>query len=111
MNFIEELKKKAKQQKKRIVLPESMEERTLRAADLILEEGFADIILLGDSDKIKTEADHLQLKNIHKAEVVDPSDHPNKEKYRDLLYDLRKSKGLTIEDADKLVEDPLIYLC
>ena len=107
MNFIEELKEKARQQKKRIVLPESMEERTLRAADTILEEGFEEIILLGDNDKIKAEADHLKLKNIHKASIINPSNHPNKEKYRDLLYDLRKSKGLTLEDADKLVLDPL----
>lgn len=107
MNFIEELKEKARQQKKRIVLPESMEERTLRAADIILEEGFAEIILLGDNDKIKAEADHLKLKNIHKASIINPSSHPNKEKYRDLLFDLRKSKGLTLEDADKLVLDPL----
>ncbi|HLW07559.1 MAG TPA: phosphate acetyltransferase [Marinilabiliaceae bacterium] len=107
MNFIDELKEKAKQQKKRIVLPESMEERTLRAADVILEEGFAEIVLLGDSDKIKAEANHLQLKNIHKAQIIDPSNHPNKAKYRDLLYDLRKEKGLTIEQADQLVMDPL----
>ncbi|HKL71495.1 MAG TPA: phosphate acetyltransferase [Marinilabiliaceae bacterium] len=107
MNFIEELKEKARQQKKKIVLPESMEERTLRAADVILEEDFAEIILLGDIDKIKAEAAHLKLKNIYKARIINPSNHPNKEKYRDLLYDLRKSKGLTLEDADKLVLDPL----
>lgn len=107
MNFIEVLKKKAKQEKKRIVLPESMEERTLKAAEIILEEDFAEIVLLGEADKIIAEANRLQLSNISKAQIIDPNNHPNKDKYRDLLFELRKSKGLTLEQANELVVNPL----
>jgi phosphate acetyltransferase len=107
MDFLEELKKKAKLSKKRIVLPEGLEERTLKAADIVLEEGFADIVLIGGADAIKKKVEHLQLKNIHKALIVDPEKHPKKEQYRNLLFSLRKSKGLTMEQADELVMNPL----
>ena len=107
MNFLEQLKEKAKLSKQRIVLSEGLEERTLKAADIVLEEGFADIVLIGNADAVKKEAEHLQLKNIHKAMIVDPENHPKKEQYRDLLFSLRKNKGLTLEQADELVKNPL----
>ncbi|MGQ1946555.1 phosphate acetyltransferase [Geofilum sp. OHC36d9] len=107
MNFLEQLKEKVKLSKQRIVLSEGLEERTLKAADIVLEEGFADIVLIGNADAIKKEAAHLQLKNIHKAMIVDPENHPKKEQYRDLLFSLRKNKGLTLEQADELVKNPL----
>ena len=84
-----------------------MDERTLKATEIILEEGFAEIILIGDSDEIKSKASDLNLKNIEKATIINPLSHPKKEEYTNLLYELRKSKGMTIEDASKLVENPL----
>jgi phosphate acetyltransferase len=107
MNFLEKLKEKAKLSKKRIVLSEGLEERTLKAADIVLEGGFADIVLIGGADAIKKKAEALQLKNIHKALIVDPENHPKKEEYRNLLFSLRKSKGLTMEQAEELVKNPL----
>ncbi len=107
MNFTDKLKSRAKEELKRIVLPEGLDERTLRATEIILEEGFAKIILIGDEEKIKAKATELNLKNLDKAHIVNPLSHPNKEKYTNLLFDLRKSKGLTIEAASKLVENPL----
>ena len=107
MDFIIQLKERAKINRQRIVLPEGTEERTISAADIILGEGFADIILIGNSDKIKAEVNRLNLKNIDKATVIDPENHPKFDEYVNLLVEIRKSKGLTVEEARKLVKDPL----
>lgn len=107
MEFIKKLKEKAGQSKQRIVLPEGQEERTLQAADLILEEGFADIILIGNPAAIHEDAVRLKLRHIDKATIVDPFNHDKLEVYTNLLLDLRKSKGLTKDEASKLVRDPL----
>lgn len=107
MDFIEGLKAKAREGKARIVLPEGLEERTLKAADVILAEGFAEIILIGNPDEIKKSATAFTLKNIDKAKIVDPDNHEKLEAYTQFLYELRKSKGLTMEQAAKLVRDPL----
>ena len=90
-----------------IVLPEGTEERTLKAADAVLAEGIARITLLGNPAEIKSMADSFGLKNIGKAQIVDPRDHPGKKHYIDTMVELRKSKGLTVEEASKLIEDPL----
>jgi phosphate acetyltransferase len=107
MEFIEKLKERASQNKKRIVLPEGYEERTLKAADTIIGEGFAEIILIGNPDSIAQEAARFGLKNIGKAKIVNPVAHTKKNEYKDLLLSIRKSKGMTEEQASKLVEDPL----
>ncbi len=107
MEFINNLKEKARINKQRIVLPEGYEERTLRAVSIALEEDFADILLIGNPEKIHSEGVRLGLKNLNKATIIDPLDHPKKENYIKLLMDLRKSKGLTEEEAGKLVTNPL----
>ncbi|WP_066631983.1 phosphate acetyltransferase [Labilibacter marinus] len=107
MEFINKLKAKAQQDIKRIVLPEGLEERTLKAADTIISEGFAEIILIGNPEVIKEKALQFNLGNIDKATLVDPENHDKKEEYINLLVELRKSKGLTREQAEKLVVQPL----
>jgi phosphate acetyltransferase len=107
MNLLDNIKKSAQKHNKRIVLPESLEERTLKAADIILHEKIAQVILTGNPDEIKAEAAKHQLKNLDKAIIVDPKDHEKKDQYIDLLVELRKKKGLTRDEAAKLVEDPL----
>ncbi len=107
MEFINKLKAKARVNIKRIVLPEGMEERTLKAADTIIAEEFAKIILIGDPKAIVAEANRLGLSNINKATVVDPANHDKKETYINLLLELRKSKGLTRMQAEELVLNPL----
>jgi len=107
MEFIKNLKEKAASMQRRIVLPEGLEERTLRAADTVLQEGFAKIILIGNPDEVKAKAADLGLKNIDKATIVDPLDHDKIEEYTDMLVEIRKSKGLTREEASKLVRNPL----
>lgn len=107
MNLLEQIKENAKKNNKRIVLPEGTEERTLKAADILLNEGLAQIILIGNPAEIKSLADKFELKHISKATIVDPENHAKKEAYADLLVELRKSKGMTKEQALKLVVDPL----
>lgn len=91
----------------RIVLPEGTEERTLRAADRLIADKVADIILIGNPSDINSIAGRLGLENISGATILDPLNNPRKEKYADLLYRLRKAKGMTKSQALKLVEDPL----
>ncbi len=107
MELLEQIKTNARRHDKMIVLPEGTEERTLKAADAVLEEGIARITLLGNPAEIKAMADSFGLKNIGKAQIVDPRDHPAKKHYIDTMVELRKSKGLTVDEASKLIEDPL----
>lgn len=107
MGILEEIRSKAKQNLQRIVLPESTEERTLQAADQLLSEGLAKIILTGYPEVIKGKAKDLNLDHIDKAQIVNLGQHEKKEEYADLLVELRKHKGMTKEKALELVEDPL----
>ncbi len=107
MSLLDSIKKKAIAQDKTIVLPEALEERTLKAADIILKEGIARIVLLGSKAAVKDLAGKHGLEHIDKARIIDPVDFEEKDAYADMLYGLRKHKGLTKDDARKLVEDPL----
>lgn len=107
MTLIDKIHEMARQAGKTIVLPEGTEERNLRAADIILEKGLASIILLGNLNIIKENSQKWGLQHIEKATLIDPVDHPEKEYYANLLVDIRKSKGMTYEQAIKIVEDPL----
>ena len=111
MSLIDEIVARAKANKQRIVLPEGTEERTLKAADKIIADEVANIILLGNPTEIKTLAEKNGLKNIDKATIIDPTDHPKKEAYANLLFELRKKKGMTEEQAAGLVENPLYLAC
>jgi phosphate acetyltransferase len=107
MDLLASIKNNAKIHCKRIVLPEGTEERTIKAADEVLGEKIAKIILLGNPDKINELAKKHNLKNIGTATIVDPLNHAKKNEYVDLMVELRKAKGLTHSNAMKQVEDPL----
>jgi phosphate acetyltransferase len=107
MELLDRIKLNAKKHNKRIVLPEGYEERTIQAADIAIKDGLAQIILIGDPDEIKSHAAKLGLSNIGKATIINPKSHAKKAHYIDLMVELRKSKGMTIEEASKLIEDPL----
>ena len=107
MELLDTIKQNAKKYNKRIVLPEGYEERNVRAADIAIAEGLAQIILLGDPAEIKAHAAKMGLKNIEKATLVDPKSHARKQYYIDTMVELRKSKGMTVEEASRLIEDPL----
>ena len=111
MKLIEDIIARAKVNKQRIVLPESTEERTLKAADLLIKDGVADIILIGDESEIKEKAKSLNLLHIENAIFIDPDNNDKKDEYINLLIELRKHKGMTPEKADQLVKDPLFLAC
>lgn len=102
---------RAKEDKQRIVLPEGTEPRTLTAADKLIKDGVACPILLGDKTEILSLAKELGLANIEKAEIINPAESDKRASYVDLLVELRKSKGLTREEAEELVNNPLYYGC
>ena len=107
MILLDKIKENARKKLQRIVLPESFEERTLRAADQIIEEGLAKIILIGNPEKLVKQGNNYGLNNISKAQIVDPDNNPKTEEYANLMVELRKSKGLTKEQALSLLKNPL----
>ena len=111
MDLIQILITRAKANRQRIVLPEGNEERTIIAADRILADGVADIILIGNQQEINDLAKQHQLNNIERATIIDPFNNEKKEVYANLLYELRENKGMTPEEAAKLVENPLYLGC
>ena len=111
MDLMQDIIARAKADKQRIVLPEGTEERTLKAADRLLADGVADIILIGNPAEIKELAAGFGLNHIGEATLVDPKNHEKKAAYADLLFQLRQKKGMTPEKAAVLVEDPLFLAC
>ena len=107
MTLMEQIRAKAKSANKCIVLAEGTEERTLKAADIILQEGIARLILLGNEQEIKGLAAQWGLKNIDKATIIDPVTHAKKQFYAEMLCEIRKKKGMQMDEAMRLVEDPL----
>ena len=111
MDLLQQIVARAKANKQRIVLPEAEEERTLRAADRVLADELADIILIGNPESIKADAEKYGLTHIDKATIIDPLNNPRSEEYAELLAELRKKKGMTIEQARELVKNPLYLGC
>ncbi len=111
MDLLQQIVARAKSDKQRIVLPEATEERTLKAADRVLADDIADIILIGNPEEIKNLATQWGLENIDKATIIDPENNPKSEEYATLLAELRKKKGMTIEQARELVKNPLYLGC
>ncbi|MCX6320860.1 MAG: phosphate acetyltransferase [Bacteroidia bacterium] len=107
MELLDRIKQNAKKHNKRIVLPEGYEERTIKAADIAIKEELAQIILIGDPAEINSHTKKLGLKNISKATIINPKSHEKRDHYIDMMVELRKSKGMTREEASKLIEDPL----
>lgn len=111
MDLFEKLTQKALKYRQRIVLPEGLEPRTLTAADHIMADGLADIIIIGKAAEIKTKAAELHLEHVAKAKIVDPADSAVIDRYADLFYQLRKSKGITPEEARLTTANPLYLGC
>lgn len=111
MELFERLTQRAKAHRRRIVLPEGAETRNITAADQILADELADIILLGNSAEINAKAKELNLNNIGKAIVLDPKNEQNIDKYAPLFYELRKKKGISMEDARRITADELYFGC
>ena len=109
MSFIENIKTRAKENLQTIVLPESMDIRVLKAGEKVLEEGIANIIFIGNEDEIKSTGEGL---NLEKATIIDPANSELTEDFTNKLYELRKEKGMTLEEAKKLLlEDYMYFAC
>lgn len=104
--FIRSVMERAKANKKTIVLPESTDIRTIKATAMILEKGFADIVLIGDEAKINEIKGDLDISG---AKIVNPLTSDKFEDYANTLYELRKKKGMTLEQARKTMENPLYW--
>lgn len=111
MMLINQIIERAKANPQRIVLPEGTELRTLRAANQIIKEGIAKLILIGNKNTINELAQQESLAYINNAEIVDPETDARMSDYSKLLYEIRKSKGLTVEEAEKLAKNPLYLAC
>ncbi|MBD5177558.1 MAG: phosphate acetyltransferase [Bacteroidales bacterium] len=111
MELFEKMTAAAKANLQRIVLPEGLEPRTLTAADKILADGVAKIILIGDPEEIKGMAKELKLTHIEEATIVNPADESVIDRYAPLFYELRKSKGITMEEARLTTANPLYLGC
>lgn len=108
MNFIESIKNRAKKEIKTIVLPEAEDIRTLKATQIALKEKYANIVLVGNEKIIKQKAQENNI-NIEGATIINPQTSKDYEKYAQLLYELRKNKGMTIEQAKELVLNPVYF--
>lgn len=103
MSYIDLIKDKARTDKKKIVLPESNDKRTLIAASHIIEEGIADIIMVGREEKIMDGAGWLEI-DLQGITVVDPATCEKFDEYANLLYETRKAKGMTLEKAEEILK-------
>lgn len=108
MDLISQLKENARNLDKKIVLPEGAEERILKATEIVLKENIAQVVLLGDPAEIKENAAKENI-NIEGAEIINPLTSSSRDEYADLMVEIRKSKGLTKEEALKLLNDPLCF--
>lgn len=111
MDILDRMLARAKANPQRIVLPEGDEPRTLEAAELLLRDKVARLILIGNPDTIHQMAKEKGFTHIDEAKIVDPKNNPELPKYAQLLYDLRKAKGMTEEEAAKKAQDPLYLGC
>lgn len=106
--MMEKVFEKAKKDLRKIVLPEGEEGRTVQAAAILKAEGLAEIVLLGNPEIIRAEAEQRGA-SVEGIELIDPTDSPKAAEYAEELYELRKAKGVTPEDAAALVADPMYY--
>lgn len=108
MGLMDQIKNKAKSNKKTIILPEGAEKRTVKAAEVIKKEGIAEVILLGNAEEINKAAKDAGA-NIEGIKIIDPKKAEKHELYAEKFYELRKHKGMTIEKARETVNDNIYF--
>lgn len=108
MAFIEQIKKRAKKEIKTIVLPEATDERVLKATQIVKNEGYAKVVLIGNKEQIEQIAKEKNI-DIEGTEIVDPEKSEKTKEYAKELFELRKAKGMTEEQAQQLVLDPVYF--
>ena len=108
MSFIDQIKERAKKEIKTIVLPEATDIRILEAAEMVKNEGYAKVVLVGNEEEVKQKAKEKGI-DIGDTLIIDPAKSEKIEEYANILYELRKAKGMTEEQAHQLVLDPVYY--
>lgn len=108
MELLDQIKERARKLQNRIVLAEGTELRTLKAAEIVLKEKLARIILLGNPQRIEEliKKEGIELSG---AEIIDPLTNNKRQQYAEMMVEIRKSKGLTIDEALKSLNDPLVF--
>lgn len=106
MGFIDNVKERAKKDKKTIILPESMDRRTFEAAEKVLAEGIADIIIIGTPEQIEENSKGLDISG---AKIINPFTYEKTQEYIDLFVELRKKKGMTEEKAREIILNDYAY--
>ena len=109
MNISEKLRQRAKKEIKKIVLPEGEELRMIKAAEKVYQEGFAELVFLGKEEKIRDIAKQSNIDFPDTIEIVDPESSEKLNTYAETYYQLRKNKGMTVDEAKELMKDPLFY--
>ena len=108
MSFIEDIKQRAKQDIKTIILPEAEDKRVLEAASKVIKEGFAKVILIGDKEQVENDIKENNI-DLTGVEIIDIKTSTRKQEYAQKLFELRQAKGMTEEEATKLIEEPIYY--
>ena len=108
MSFIEQIKQRAKQEIKTIVLPEATDARILEAAQIVKNEGYAKVILIGNEEDVRKLANKKNI-DLGETKIIDPAKSNETKRYAEELYELRKAKGMTEEQASQLVLEPVYY--
>ena len=108
MKFINQIKERARKDIKTIILPEAEDKRVLEAASKVVEQGFAKIILLGNEEQIQKDSQELNI-DLSGVTIIDPLKSEKRKAYAEKLYELRKNKGMTLEDAINTIEEPIYF--
>ena len=108
MSFIEQIKQRAKQDIKTIILPEAEDRRVLEAASKVIAQGFANIVLIGDKEQIEADSKEYNV-DLSNVSIIDLKSSEKKHEYSEKLYEIRKAKGMTLEEAQKLIEEPIYF--
>lgn len=109
MEISQMIREKAKKNPKVIVLPEGEEPRMIKASETIIKEGFANLIFLGKEEKIKSMAKNMGIDFSEKIEIINPNNSDKIKKYAETYYQLRKNKGINLDEAYQLLKDPLYF--
>ena len=108
MAFLDDIIKRAKEERKTIVLPEATDIRTLKAVDLISKQDFCNVVLVGNKEEVLKIANENNF-DVSKAQIIEPSLSEDYKEFVEAFYELRKHKGMTIEKAEELMKEPVFY--
>ena len=108
MSFIESIKQRAKQNIKTIILPEAEDKRVLEAASKVIAQGFAKVILIGNKEQVEKDSKENNI-DLSGVEIIDIKSSTKKQEYAQKLFELRQAKGMTQEEASKLIEEPIYF--